>query len=337
MATINDPTTNVAQKIDSISQSGRSTLYNTDGSIFTGRYESVKTDQNVINYTSGLSAGQVITYISPLSSEGFGVISYIIKVSASSVSPTLARVFGSYDGVNFTTSYLAEVFIISPQGTAMKEGIIEIKSQFPYLKLELTLDTVTVPSAVVVDTLRGNYFNGGLVGQSINFYGALTPTDPEKRGSYAVNFNGAGVATATYNYLAIYNPVGSKVSLRIDQLKIETFFSASAVTTLRPFKMSIFNSVPSSGALITPNKLKSTYPASKATTYITNPTLTSLTTLSAFNTNNSNGAPPSIRDISFNNAENIILDEGFGLVFGTTVALSGSDSLDFTIGFSEVA
>jgi hypothetical protein len=326
--------------VDPISKAAKVTLYKTDGTLFPGFIESSQVTSAIVASASpALSTTYTQGTSTRLGVDGYNTVTYIVNVlgSAGAHSSLLVQIWGSLDNSTWLPTYLFECFVLAPQG-ATAQGVIQFQSQFPYLRVTALTDGLVAPASFSIDQIVGHTFSTGADGESVNTYGSIIEGDHGVRGLYSIHFSGLANTTAGYSYLSIWNPANSLTHVRIDEIKLGTYFiAAAAVTTRRTIDLTTFTTT-NAGTAITPQKLKRTYPAAGCSS-ATGATLTGVATpsLTSFVCSNSSAASPAIRDIKFPSDKAIILDPGVGLTFYAPTALTVSDSLAITVGISEIA
>ena len=274
--------------------------------------------------------------------DGYDVVNFIIKSSGTGTTAVIAFLEVSHDGSGWLSVPIHEFAVLSPQAGAMEEGIVEWRTSFNYARISIETDAVLAPStSIVVDALVGTKFSGGFSphGIAINYYGSILEGAHDIRGAYSIQFNGAGVATANYNYLSLFNPANSIVSLRIDSIRMQMIYlSGTTGTTARPLIVAT-TTTQSGGTAQVARRLKTVYANSLGTAATANPTVTVDTAIfGALNANISSGPRSEIFSATPGNPfdyDKLILEPGTGVTVYTPTALTTTDYILATIIYSE--
>lgn len=275
--------------------------------------------------------------------DGYDVVNFIIKSSGTGTTAIIARIWGSHDGTTWFNVAHHEFWVLSPQAGAMSEGFIEWRHSYNYVRCTVSTDAVLAPSvSIVVDALIGTKFGGGFGnhGVAINYYGSILEGAHDVRGAYTIQFNGAGIATANYNYLSLFNPASSIVNLRIDSIILQmSNLAAVATTTARPLIIST-TTAQSGGTAQVARKLKGLFPASLGVAATVNPTVTLDSIVGGVLNTNINTSTPTIFTFTASvgnpfDYDKIYLSPGTGLTLYTPTALNVNDYILCTIIYTE--
>lgn len=308
---------------------------------------------NIITDQTTLYAG-ILNQISPALSttytsttlrmniDGYDVVNFIIKSSGTGTTAVIAHIEASHDNVTWFNQPAHEFAVLSPVAGAMSEGIVEWRTSFNYVRISIETDAVLAPStSIVVDALVGTKFSGGFSphGVAINYYGSILEGAHDIRGAYSVQFNGAGVATANYNYLSLFNPVNSIVSLRVSAIRLQMMYlSGTTGTTARPLLVST-TTTQTGGTAQVARRLKSLYASSLASAATANPTVTLDSIITgSLNANISSGPTSTIITSSPGNPfdyDKLVLEPGTGITVYTPTALTTTDYIIANIIYSE--
>jgi len=298
---------------------------------------------NIINQAAPALSTTYTSTVLRANIDGYDVVNFIVKSSGTGTTAIIARLWGSHDGITWFNVAHHEFWVLSPQAGAMFEGFIEWRHSYNYVRCTVSTDAVLAPSAsIVVDALIGTKFGGGFGnhGIAINYYGSILEGAHDVRGAYSVQFNGAGIATANYNYLALFNPANSVVSLRIDSIILQMMnIAAVATTSARPLIIST-TTTQSGGTAQVPRKLKALFPASLANAATVNPAVTLDSIIGGALNTNMNTTSPSIFTFTSSvgnpfDYDKLYLSPGTGLTIYTPIALNVNDYILCTVIYSE--
>lgn len=298
--------------------------------------------ENIPNILSQASPAANTSYVSSVvtaAADGFDVVTFVCVVDGTGTSATQWALEVSMDNSIWLNTAWHPWYVVSPQAGATKEGIVEVRTAFKYLRIRVKTEGVAPTGSITCHAIRSLKHSTGMLRHPIdmNLCGDGILNDaPPARGVYEIDFLGAGVATANYIYLAMFNPSATNpIHLTFRNIKVFSKFTSNTPRTTTGLKLELVRtSSQSGGTAQTITQMNPSHAAPLAVAATANPTVAVTDVIYQFPVANSNGALVEI-NVEFTHGSAIIVPPNTGAAFRTPTALSTTEDIGVHVIWSD--